>query len=189
MCHVTLHTPCTCMTTHETYARYKKRRYLRDIPVQQLLMHVLIFFFFSVLTCFNIWFFINHAWGIGARALNMCNYTCRDMHSPLHVVRLHKKRKKSAFSILCCLCNNFYIVGQSHTCIINVEEYTHKKNVFSEHHLENAFSNSLCILLPRKTMICTPRANIHLCMCKQVQTCISVYKKRLTIHNYPACNS
>lgn len=148
-------------------------------------MSLLFFFLCWLVLIFD--FFINHAWGIGARALNMCNYTCRDMHSPLHVVSLHKKRKKSAFSVFCCLCNNFYIVGQSHTCIINVEEY--KKKVFSEHHLENAFSNSLCVLLPRKTMICTPRANIHLCMCKQVQTCISVYKKRLTIHNYAACNS
>lgn len=51
---VTLHTPCTCMTTHETHARCKKRQYLRGIPVRQLLMHVLIIFF--VLTCFNIWF-------------------------------------------------------------------------------------------------------------------------------------
>lgn len=92
----------------------------------------LLFFLCWLVLIFD--FFINHAWGIRARAVNMCNYTCRDMHSPLHVVRLHKKRKKSAFSVLCCLCNNFYIVGQSHTCIINVEEY--KKNVFSEHHLE-----------------------------------------------------
>lgn len=53
-CNVTLHTPCTCMTTHETHARCKKRQYLRDIPVRQLLMHVLIIFF--VLTCFNILF-------------------------------------------------------------------------------------------------------------------------------------
>lgn len=76
-------------------------------------------------------FFINHAWGVGARALNMCNYTCRDMHSPLHVERLHKKRKKSAFSVLCCLCNNFYVVGQSHTCIINVEEYKNNPSSLS----------------------------------------------------------
>lgn len=48
-------------------------------------------------------FFINHAWGIGARALNMCNYTCRDMHSPLHVVCLHTQKKEKSQHFQFCV--------------------------------------------------------------------------------------
>lgn len=59
----------------------------------------------------------------------------------------------------------------------------------SELRLANTRSAVVCILLARKTMRCTRRANIHLCLCKPVQACASVYKAEPTIHNYTLCGS
>lgn len=42
------------------------------------------------------------------------------MHSPLHAERWQKKKKESAFALF--LYGENYRVGESHTCIINVDE-------------------------------------------------------------------
>lgn len=62
-------------------------------------MHGLIIFFL----CWLLLIFdsiINHAWSIRARALNMCNYTCRDMNSPLHLLCYKIKKLNIFFSEL-----------------------------------------------------------------------------------------
>lgn len=44
------------------------------------------YFFFLCWLVLIFYFFIKHSWGYGAWALNICNYTCWDMHSPLHLM-------------------------------------------------------------------------------------------------------
>lgn len=79
-------------------------------------------------------FFINHAWSIGAIALNMCNYTCRDMNSPLHVL-CYKKIKKNKHKKTNFL---FWVVCVKATprVRVTVASYTWTSDkVLSEHHL------------------------------------------------------
>lgn len=102
--------------------------------------------------------------------------TCT-VHYMWNVYPPHLKKIRHFPCLLVFLHRGDYEAGESHTWIVNAGEQQ-QKNVFSVHHLENAFSNCLCILLPRKTMICTPRANIHLCVCKQVQTCVFLCTRR-----------
>lgn len=70
-------------------------------------------------------------------------------------------------------------------------EHRHRKHRWTEtsslsfiHTKYTIHSDVVGILLARKTMRCTRRANIHLCLCEQVQMCASVYMAACTIHNY-----
>lgn len=65
------------------------------------------------------------------------------------------------------------------------------KNVFSEHHLENAFPNRLTLhTVAKKNNDMYPEGKYSpMCVQASANMCISVYEKEPTIHNYPACHS